>query len=271
MRLQVLAMVILVFQAASAAASEVIEERDDWAAFFSDAGVTGTIAVIDEREEGAVFVHNADRAKQQFLPASTFKIAHTLFALDAGVIEDEFQTFPWDGIERWYDAWNADQDLRSAMRHSALWLYQEFARDIGAEQERKYLQRAAYGNATIGSKVDEFWIDDTLRISALEQVAFLRNLYHNELPFSVADQRLVKALMINEAGLNWVLRAKTGWGVRSSGNLGWWVGWVETPRGAVFFALNIEMPQGGDDAFKRKGITRAILQDLNALDQEKTN
>lgn len=270
MRSQLLAMVVLLCQTASAATSEIITEREDWAVFFSDAAVTGTIAIIDERDGGGFFVHNGDRAKQQFMPASTFKIAHTLFALDAGAIKDEFQKFPWDGTERWYDAWNADQDLRSAMRHSALWLYQEFARDIGAQQERSYLQRSQYGNATIGDKVDEFWVDNTLRISALEQVAFLRRLYHNDLPFSVADQRLVKAIMINDAGLDWVLRAKTGWGVRPAGNIGWWVGWVETPDGAVFFALNIEMPEGAEDAFKRKSIARAVLHKINALDQEKT-
>ena len=41
-----------------------------------------------------------------------------------------------------------------------------------------------------------------LAIAAQEQIAFLRKLYHNELPFRVEHQRLVKDLMIVEAGRN---------------------------------------------------------------------
>ena len=50
-----------------------------------------------------------------------------------------------------------------------------------------------------------------LAIAAQEQIALVRKLYHNELPFRVEHQRLVKDLMIVEAGRNWILRAKTGW------------------------------------------------------------
>ena len=59
-----------------------------------------------------------------------------------------------------------------------------------------------------------FWLDGALRISAMEQVDFLRKLYRNELPFKVEHQRLVKDIMIVEAGRDWILRAKTGWQAR---------------------------------------------------------
>ena len=91
----------------------------------------------------------------------------------------------------------------------------------------------------------DYWIDGNLAIAAQEQIAFLRKLYHNELPFRVEHQRLVKDLMIVEAGRNWILRAKTGW----EGRMGWWVGWVEWPTGPVF-ALNIDTPNRMDDLFK---------------------
>ena len=59
-------------------------------------------------------------------------------------------------------------------------------------------------------------------IAAQNRLHFLRKLYHNELPFRVEHQRLVKDLAVVEAGRNWILRAKTGW----EGRMGWWVGWV---------------------------------------------
>ena len=63
----------------------------------------------------------------------------------------------------------------------------------------------------------------------------------------------------------WILRAKTGWQARVEPQIGWWVGWVETPTGAVIFALNIDLPGGMKDAPKREAIVRSILQSIGAL------
>jgi beta-lactamase class D OXA-2 len=40
----------------------------------------------------------------------------------------------------------------------------------------------------------------------MEQIAFLRRLFRNTLPFKVEHQRLVKDLMIKQATSNWILR-----------------------------------------------------------------
>ena len=208
-------------------------------------------------------VFNHERAKKRFSPASTFKIPHAVFALDAGVINDEFETIKWDGTERSYPAWNRDQNLRSSMRHSVVWVYQKFEKDIGEEKEAEYLKKIQYGNQDSTGE-NPFWIEGNLKISANEQIAFLKKLYRNKLPFSVAHQRLVKDVMLIEAGRDWILRGKTGW----SGTVGWWVGWVEHPTGPVFFALNIDTPNRFDDLPKREAITRSILVSLGALKQK---
>ena len=98
-----------------------------------------------------------------------------------------------------------------------------------------------------------------------EQVAFLQKLYRNALPFRVEHQRLVKDVMIVEAGRTWILRAKTGWAARAKPQVGWWVGWVEWPEGPVFFAINIDMPNGADDLTKRERIARDVLRSIGAL------
>lgn len=240
------------------------EERADWGRYFAEAGVEGTIAIIDERHD-ARWVWNAARSVERFTPASTFKIPHALFALDAGVVRDEFQTFAWDGVRREVEDWNHDQNLRSSMRSSVVWVYQHFAREIGLEREREYLVETAYGNADPSGGDEGFWLDGALRISAREQLEFLQKLYRNELPFEVAHQRLVKDVMIVEAGRDWILRAKTGWQGRAEPQVGWWVGWVERPEGAVFFALNIRMPGLAEDLPHREGIARAVLRSIDAL------
>lgn len=237
-------------------------ERNDWQTIFAAQDASGTIAVADERKGGSrLWVVDAARAQRRFIPASTFKIPHALFALEAGVVRDEFQVFPWDGKVRDYHAWNRDQDLRSSMRNSTVWVYQWIAGQLGEDQARRDLAAVGYGNADPSGGKEGYWLDGRLAISAQEQIAFLRRLYRNELPFQEAHQRLVKDVIIVEAGRDWILRAKTGW----SGSLGWWVGWVERPEGPVFFALNIDTPNRAADLPKREAVGRAVLRSLEAL------
>jgi beta-lactamase class D len=241
--------------------SETPTERADWSKYFDEADARGTIVVSDERSGGKeTMVFHTGRAGERLSPASTFKIPHALFALDAGVIRDEFETKIWDGVKRSVPGWNQDQNLRSSMRYSVVWVYEGFAKEIGGKKEREYLEKIQYGNQDPTGK-QPFWIDGNLQISAREQVDFLKKLYRNELPFSPAHQRLVKDVMVVEAGREWILRAKTGW----TGTVGWWVGWVEHPTGPVFFALNIDTPNRADDLPKREAITRRILTSLGAL------
>jgi len=254
-----LALWACVLMATRAAGGEV-QARADWGGFFESAGATGTIVVADLRDgRDEVFVWNEERAKTRFSPASTFKIPHALFALDSGVVTDEFQKFQWDGRKRSIESWNQDQDLRSSMRNSTVWVYEAIAK-IGREGERAYLEKIGCGNADPGG-TEPFWVEGNLAVSAFEQVDFLRKLYRNMLPFSVAHQMLVKDIMVVEAGRDWILRAKTGW----SGAIGWWVGWVERASGPVFFALNIDTPGKLADLPERGSVARAVLESIGAL------
>ncbi|MCT9810999.1 class D beta-lactamase [Acidovorax sp. Be4] len=245
----------------AAQAAPAVQEHPEWARFFTEAGIDGSMLVVDARTaEATTHVVHPARAQRRYSPASTFKIPHSLFALDAGILRDEFQVIPWDGVQRSTAAWNQDQNLRSAMRNSTVWVYERFARELGPERETAYLQKLGYGNAAISGD-QPFWVEGDLALSSFEQIAFLRRLHANSLPFQVAHQRLVKDVMINAAGADWILRAKTGW----TGSIGWWVGWIEWPSGPVFFALNMDTPHRLGDLAKRQAITHRILRTLDAL------
>jgi beta-lactamase class D len=255
-----LASLVLAFSCAAVAMPQAVE-RADWPSLFDAAPAVGTMAILDTRGgTEQLWVHDARRAIQRFSPASTYKIPHTVMALQCKVVEDEFDVIAWDHQRRGNPAWDKDQDLRSAMRNSTVWVYERFAQKIGLAREGQWMQQIGYGNAaTTGAA--PFWVEGDLAISAMEQLVFLQKLYRNELPFDRAHQRLVKDLMVNEAGSQWILRAKTGW----TGSIGWWTGWVEHPNGAVFFALNIDTPNRMGDVAKREVITRKALRSLGAL------
>lgn len=244
-----------------AVAGQPFQEMTEWSRFFTEADAQGSIVVLDARAPAeTTLVYNASRAHRRYSPASTFKIPHSLFALDAGLLRDEFQVIPWDGMKRPTPAWNMDQNLRSAMRNSTVWVYERFAKELGDVRETEYMRKIGYGNA-VATGDKPFWVEGDLAISSFEQIAFLQRLYRNQLPFQVEHQRLVKDVMVNEAGPDWILRAKTGW----TGQIGWWVGWVEWPGGPVFFALNMDTPNRLGDLAKRQSIARKVLRSMNAL------
>lgn len=263
----------LAFMGGFVFADEPAEISDKFGTVFAKYDAEGTIVVLDMRAgERKTYVHNPKRAQKRFTPASTFKIPHTLFALDAGVVKDEFQVFPWDGVRRtigvkMYDEiWNRDQTLQTGLRYSVVWFYQNLARKIGLERERVYLEKVAYGNRKASDVIDDFWLDGSLTISAHEQTNFLERLYRNALPFEKAHQLLVKDLMVTSANHHYKVRSKTGWAEPDGqAGVGWNVGWVETNDGVVFFALNIHTKNGMKDLSKRIDIAVAVLKEIGSL------
>lgn len=220
--------------------------------------IQGVVVLWNENEQRGSS-NNLKRANQGFLPASTFKIPNSLIALDLRLVKDEHQVFKWDGKTRDITAWNRDHDLITAMKYSVVPIYQDLARKIGEDRMGKMLAAFDYGNEDISGNLDSFWLDGDIRISATEQIDFLRKLYHNKLHVSERSQRIVKQAMLTEATGDYIIRGKTGYALRAEPNIGWWVGWVELDDNVWFFAMNMDMPSA-DDLPLRQAITKAVLR-----------
>ena len=215
--------------------------------------VEGTI-VIESLNKKKINIYNDKRASELFSPASTFKIPHSLIALNEGIVKKD-SVIVWDKKIREYESWNKDQILLTAFKSSCVWCYQEFASKIGVEKYKKYLKELNYGNKKIGDDVTRFWLDESLEITTFEQIKFLKRFYTNNLPFKIEDINLLKEIMIDEKNENYIIRAKTGW----EWKYGWYVGYVETKDDVWFFSTNIDT-KSKDDLPKRKAITLEALK-----------
>lgn len=204
-----------------------IHDHDEWGKYFETQGIKKGCFILRDNNHESVHYYNKDRCLERFAPASTFKIFSSLVALETDVAPDEQLVIKWDSVVRWNPEWNKDMNMREAFKKSSLSYYQELARRIGKGYMQHYLDTVHYGNARIGNAVDEFWINDTLQISADEQVGFVKRLYFNELPFSERTQRIVKSLMLQEDTLGYKLYYKTGWAKLPEKQVLWIVGFVE--------------------------------------------
>lgn len=240
-------------------------QAPDYFKYFDQYKVAGSF-VMYNMNDSSYFEIDQARCLQRFIPASTFKIFNSLVGLETGVIADENFVLKWDSVKRNVPEWNKSQDLKTAFKNSTVWYYQELARSLGETRMSKYIKLAQYGNMNISGGIDQFWLTGKLRISQEEQIEMLKKLYNDSLPFSRRSQEIVKKIMLREDTLGYKIRAKTGWGVQDSLNIGWYVGWVEKDKNVYFFALNIES-KNPDDSFPaaRIEITKDILRELKIL------
>ncbi|MBC8646786.1 MAG: class D beta-lactamase [Thermoanaerobaculia bacterium] len=262
------ARLLLTFLAAAAIArvpvrAASLEERPDLAAVLARHKVSGTFVLYDVAAD-RIFAADAQRAQRRFRPASTFKIVNSLIALETRAVRDENEVIPYGGKPQPFKHWEKDMGMREAMRASSLPVYQEIARRVGAARMREQLSRLGYGNGATGPDVDQFWLDGSLQVSAIEQVLFLARLARGRLPLSSRSQSIVRDILRLEQTRDAVLYGKTGWIVVNRKDLGWWVGWVERGGKLYTFALNVDL-DSFRDAPRRVTIGKDLLTHAGVL------
>ena len=256
-------------------ARKAVEKTPDLSAHFKR--FPGTFVLYDLKND-RYLRHDAARAARRFSPYSTFKIPNSLIGLETGVIKDADFRIKWDAKKyprnradtEPFIHWWQDHTLRTAFRRSVLWYYQELATRVGAERMKALVTKLNYGNRDTSGTLTRFWLGDgKLRISADEQVEFLKALYKEELPVSQRTQRVVKEVMVLEETPAYKLSAKTGGGPLGEDKaLGWFVGYLETKGNVYFFATQIEGPDFLAIRDERIRVTKEILKDLGHMPQQ---
>lgn len=208
--------------------------------------------VLREVSAGETVRKGGEECKKRTTPASTFKIPHALIALETKAFgEHERLTVPGNARFR---RWAGRHTLKTATHDSVLPFFQVLAKRIGSSREKEWLRKLAYGNRDASGRVDQFWIDGTLRISPEEQVAFLERLFQGKLPASRASMAYVRDAISHKPGTYFAtgeehpidawpqdakLYAKSGY---SGGGdaVSWYVGAVERGGKTWVFASRVE-------------------------------
>jgi beta-lactamase class D len=247
----------------------VAAHAQDLSAFFK--GTNGAFVVYDVKNDRYVR-YNERRCRERFSPKSTFKIPNSLIGLETGVIKDAEFVVQWNREKyppqaNWnqepFVHWGKDHTLRSAIKYSVLWYYRELALRVGSQQMQKYVAAFNYGNKEVSGRVDNFWLNDVLKISADEQVEFLKAFYNGRLPVSTRTTEIVKDILVLEKAPAYRLSGKTGGGPISEGKyIGWFVGYLESDGNVYFFAINIEGASYAEIRDKRIPLSKQILKAL---------
>jgi beta-lactamase class D len=243
-----------------------IHEKIEWGTVFQSYGLDTSKCAFEvyEKSKERVFYFNKRRGNYRMSPASTFKILNSLIALETSVAPDEELVIKWDGIARAKSEWNTDMNMREAFKVSNVPYYQELARRIGKAEMQKWIDTVRYGNKQIGDKIDEFWLNETLKITPDEQIGFMKKLYFDELPFSKRSMRIVRSMMLQENNGREKLYYKTGTGSDSGRSIFWQVGFLEdSTNHPYFFANAFQGDTGKDFQNKRLEITKKLFNQMS--------
>lgn len=230
---------------------------------FDQAYTTGVL-VIKRGQTEEIYGNDLKRASTEYVPASTFKMLNALIGLEHHKATTT-EVFKWDGQKRLFPDWEKDMTLGDAMKASAIPVYQELARRIGLDLMAKEVKRIGFGNADIGSKVDNFWLVGPLKITPEQETQFAYELANKTLPFSKNVQEQVQSMVFIEEKNGRKIYAKSGWGWDVEPQVGWLTGWVVQPQGEIVaFSLNLEMKKGIPSSI-RKEIAYKGLEQLGDL------
>lgn len=230
--------------------------------------------VLYDLKQNRYVRYNEARCRERFSPFSTFKIPNSLIGLDTGVITDAEFVIKWDAKKYPsfnqdtlpFSAWWQDQTLRTAFKRSVVWYYRELALKVGEKRMKEYVNKLDYGNEDASGPLNGFWLRSSLKISADEQVDFLKRFYKEELPVSKRSINILKEIMTLEETPEYKLSGKTGGGPLGEDRyLGWFVGYLETKESTYFFATEIEGPTYLAIRDERIALTKRILAGLGHL------
>lgn len=211
---------------------------------------------------------------QRHSPWSTFKIPHALIALETGAAKSTDELIEWDQEKYpaksfWPETWKKSHTLASAFKHSAVWYYQALVPRIKPAEYKKWLAKFQYGNQTFTPGSNEFWLNNELQISTVEQVEFIACLLKNRCGVSASKFSAFESAALQETKNGLALYAKTGAGSIDPNNNdgafeGWYVGYIKDANGKPVAAFAIYMEAESFSALKdyRKAFSLRLLGDL---------
>ncbi|MBO9200081.1 MULTISPECIES: class D beta-lactamase [Niastella] len=243
--------------------------------YFDQNKVTGCFGLFDNGQ-GHFSIYNLPRFSDSvYTPASTFKIVNSLIGLEEGIVADTNTVFKWDSVNRPRTECNRDMTMWDAFRISCPPWYQELARRIGQTKMQHWIDTLGYARRRdtfkIKNNLDTFWLDNSAKVTADEELGLVKKLYFDQLPFQKRSQRIVRSMMLWEDNSNYKLSYKTGWNTTPQGNqLGWIVGWIEENKHPYFFVLQVESPDPNID-FKsiRINLLKQILKEYGFFEGKK--
>jgi beta-lactamase class D len=234
------------FMLAGCSSSEKIEEveeevappivQEKWPFPRSLYGTDACFLLFDLNRDQVMEAVGEPHCREQLPACSTFKIPLAVMAFDSGVLAGEKTKIRWNGKKAAFPSWGRDQTASTWLRESVVWVSQWLTQKLGRKRVQKYLEDFRYGNRDFTGGLQDAWLTTaphlketpktSVRISAYEQIDFLKLLYRDQLRASKEAMSLARRSLPSEKSPQGsVLTGKTGSGFigdHAELRLGWY-------------------------------------------------
>ncbi|HDH4497456.1 beta-lactam sensor/signal transducer BlaR1 [Staphylococcus epidermidis] len=219
--------------------------------------------VMYSMKKDKYYIYNEKESRKRYSPDSTYKIYLALFGLDRHIISDKNSRMSWNHNHYPFDSWNKDQDLNTAIQNSVNWYFERISNQLSKNYTSDQLKQLNYGNKNLGS-YKAYWLEDSLKISNLEQVIVLKNMMEQNNHFSKNEKKQLSSSLLIRKNENYELYGKTGTGiVNGKYNNGWFVGYVITNHDKYYFSTHLsDEKASGENA---ELISEKILKEMGVL------
>ncbi|HCT9701844.1 TPA: beta-lactam sensor/signal transducer BlaR1 [Staphylococcus aureus] len=219
--------------------------------------------VMYSMKKDKYYIYNEKESRKRYSPDSTYKIYLALFGLDRHIISDKNSRMSWNHNHYPFDSWNKDQDLNTAIQNSVNWYFERISNQLSKNYTSDQLKQLNYGNKNLGS-YKAYWLEDSLKISNLEQVIVLKNMMEQNNHFSKNEKKQLSSSLLIRKNENYELYGKTGTGiVNGKYNNGWFVGYVITNHDKYYFSTHLSDEKASGE--KAKLINEKILKEMGVL------
>jgi len=190
-------------------------------------------------------------------------------------LKDENVVLKWDGKKDTRDVANQDHNAKTWMSDSIVWFSQRITQKLGKKKFQNYLNTFDYGNKDLSAGITEAWLVSpsdkrpALKISAYEQVEFMKKLWTDQLPASPRAMQLTRDITYIETSPNgFKLNGKTGSNFHDKQkkvHLGWFISHIKKADQEYIAVANFSdlnpVENKGYGGLRVREITKKILFD----------
>lgn len=235
--------------------------------------MNGCLILFDVTKNKLLTEYHPKKCDEQVSPNSTFKIPLSLMAFDQKIINEDTM-FKWDGKIYKHPFWNQDQSAQSWIQNSVVWVSQSLTPKIGINNIKNYLKAFHYGNEDFSGDsnydgLTHAWLDNSLKISPMEQLSFMKAFVEKQLPVSSYSLAKTKFnIYLETSATGWKLYGKTGTGETPEHlERGWFVGFVERGKEKYIVIVNFTDLQKTNSnkpgGIRAKNIAKAYLTKMH--------
>lgn len=214
-----------------------------------------------------------DSCSERYPACSSFKVPLAVMAFDSGVLPDENFVLKWNGKKDVREESNQDHNAKTWMRDSVLWFSQRITPRLGPKKFQKYLDEFDYGNRNFSEGITTAWVTapnskvEGLKITAYEQVNFMKKLWTDALPVSPRAMKLTREITSLETSPNgFTLNGKTGshfYDKERKMQFGWFIAHLQKGSDEYIVVTNLSdlrpFDEKGYGGPKAKQLTKQIL------------